>query len=189
MQRAEAIPVLYVTHSPDEALALGDRLFLLDAGRVTAEGPPLDLLAARERPAGAPSGRATLGNRFDAIVAGHDPGAGETALRLGGPDGPVLIVPHRDWPLDASVQVAVASDDILLAVGPLEGRLSARNRIAGRVERVLAHAAEAEVLVRTGPVVWVVSLVHAAVAALGLEPGVAVVLVIKARAARVRAGS
>ena len=45
VQRAESIPVLYVTHSPAEAIALGSRLFLLAAGRLVDEGPPLDVLA------------------------------------------------------------------------------------------------------------------------------------------------
>ena len=50
VQRAVAIPMLYVTHSPAEAIALGSRLFLLEEGRIVAEGPPLDVLAtSRER--------------------------------------------------------------------------------------------------------------------------------------------
>ena len=40
VQRAESIPVLYVTHSPVEAIALGSRLFLLSGGRIAAEGEP-----------------------------------------------------------------------------------------------------------------------------------------------------
>ena len=46
VQRAEEIPMLYVTHSPAEAIALGSRLFLLEEGRIVAEGPPLDVLGA-----------------------------------------------------------------------------------------------------------------------------------------------
>ncbi len=46
VQRAEAIPMLYVTHSASEAIALGSRLFLLENGRIAAEGPPLDVLGA-----------------------------------------------------------------------------------------------------------------------------------------------
>ena len=34
VQRTESIPVLYVTHSPSEAVALGSRLFLLDGGEM-----------------------------------------------------------------------------------------------------------------------------------------------------------
>ncbi len=53
VQREEGIPMLYVTHSPAEAIALGSRLFLLDQGRIVAEGPPLDVLGtARNAPPG-----------------------------------------------------------------------------------------------------------------------------------------
>src|SRR4029079_14004205 len=41
VQRAQALPVLYVTHSPAEAIALGTTLFLLDGGRIVAQGSPL----------------------------------------------------------------------------------------------------------------------------------------------------
>ena len=44
-----AIPMLYVTHSVAEAVALGSRLFLLERGKIVAEGPPLDVLAAARR--------------------------------------------------------------------------------------------------------------------------------------------
>jgi len=50
VQRTLAIPMLYVTHSPAEAIALGSRLFLLEAGRIVAEGPPLDVLSRQNGP-------------------------------------------------------------------------------------------------------------------------------------------
>ena len=49
VQRAEAIPVLYVTHSPPEAIALGSRLFRLEHGTIVDQGAPLDVLT-RSRP-------------------------------------------------------------------------------------------------------------------------------------------
>jgi molybdate transport system ATP-binding protein len=92
---------------------------------------------------------------------------------------------HRiDAPAGAEVGVEVLAEEILLARGPVEG-LSARNILPGTVERVVPHGADAEVLVRTGGIVWVVSVVEPAVAALELQPGSAVWLVIKARSCRV----
>jgi molybdate transport system ATP-binding protein len=178
IQRAEAIPVLYVTHSPAEAVALGSRLLLLEAGRIRDEGDPLDLLARR----GSGWSADGLRNVFPATVAGHDPAGGEAHLRLG-EDGPLLIVPYVDRPIGSRLPVAVRADDILLARGPAPG-LSARNCLAGVVERILAHNSEAEVVVRTGPVAWLVSVVPSAVAALGLHPGDEVHLIIKARSCR-----
>ena len=49
--------MLYVTHSPAEAVTLGTRLFLLERGRILAEGPPLDVLAQHSRPVVQPPGR------------------------------------------------------------------------------------------------------------------------------------
>ena len=63
--------------------------------------------------------------------------------------------------------------------------MSARNLIAGTVERVVTHGPEAEVLVRTGGVTWIVSVVAPAVAALELTRGIEVHMIIKARSCRV----
>jgi energy-coupling factor transporter ATP-binding protein EcfA2/Uma2 family endonuclease len=71
VQRIEGIPMIYVTHSPSEAIALGSRLFLVEAGRIVAAGPPLDVLAAaRTGPAG-PSGGDDVRNVFRACVVSH----------------------------------------------------------------------------------------------------------------------
>jgi molybdate transport system ATP-binding protein len=39
------IPMIYVTHSADEAMRLCDHLLVLDSGRVVAQGAPAELLA------------------------------------------------------------------------------------------------------------------------------------------------
>jgi molybdate transport system ATP-binding protein len=41
---AHKVPVLYVTHSVREALALGERVILMEKGRITATGAPAELL-------------------------------------------------------------------------------------------------------------------------------------------------
>jgi molybdate transport system ATP-binding protein len=45
-----AIPMLYVTHSPDEVVALCDTVLVLASGRVTARGRPADLFKATAHP-------------------------------------------------------------------------------------------------------------------------------------------
>lgn len=178
VQEAEGVPVVYVTHSPAEALALGQRLFLLDGGRVVAEGPPIDVLAgAAGRGRGVLDG---LRNGFTGVVE-----AGPSVRLDGG--GPSLWVPDPGRPAGTRVVVEVLAEEILLAVGGVEGlRVSARNLIEGVVERVVPHGTDAEVFVRTGGVCWVASVVDRAVESLGLAEGVAVRLVIKARSCRVR---
>jgi molybdate transport system ATP-binding protein len=44
---AQKIPMLYVTHSRDEVKALGERVIVLDRGRVTREGSVADLFDPR----------------------------------------------------------------------------------------------------------------------------------------------
>ena len=179
-QEAEAIPLLYVTHSPAEAIALGAKLFLLEGGRIVAEGAPLDVLAARNDGQG--SHLEGLRNVLPCVVEAHAPDGGETTVRLAG--GPSLIVPYNGRPAGSALVIAVRADDVLLARGPVGG-LSARNVLAGTVERVVAHGAEAEVVVRTGEARWIVSVVAPAVASLALAEGSEVHLILKARACRI----
>jgi molybdate transport system ATP-binding protein len=179
VREAEGIPVLYVTHSPGEAIALGSKLFLIDRGRVLDQGVPLDVLTA-SRP-GSSARLEGVRNVLPAVVESSD-SPGSTLLRL--IDGPTLVVPRIDQPPGASVVVSVLAEEVLLARGPVEG-LSARNVIVGEVVRVLPHGDDAEVLVRTGGLTWIASVVAPAVDALGLQPGVAVHMIIKARSCHV----
>ena len=168
VQHILAIPMLYVTHSPGEALGLGSRLFLLKAGRIVATGTPLDVLS---RSGEAPTGSNTwegVRNVFRARVANHDRAHGASLLELEG--GPALTVPTLHCPPGTCVHVAVRADDILLSLQPLTG-LSARNQIAGHVEGLVRHGSEAEVIVRTGHLSWIVSVVENAVEQLEILPG------------------
>ena len=43
---AHAIPILYVTHSREEVMALGERVLVMDQGRIIAQGTPHEVLRA-----------------------------------------------------------------------------------------------------------------------------------------------
>jgi molybdate transport system ATP-binding protein len=181
VQRALEIAVLYITHSPSEAIALGTRMFLIENGKIISEGRPLDVLTSASG-----SAQITLEgvrNTHAARVADHFPHYGATHLQIDG--GPTLIVPALDYQSGTPVMVDVRADDILLALSPVSG-LSARNVISATVERVVPHGTEVEVVVRTGLVAWIVSLVAPAVEELSLSPGTAVHMIIKARSCHVR---
>jgi molybdate transport system ATP-binding protein len=182
VQRALAIPMIYVTHSPTEALALGSRLFLLQQGKIVAEGPPLDVLGTGR---GAPAGSIAwedVRNIFPACIVGHVPEHGATHLKVD--QGPDLVVPFLERDPGTRLLVEVRADDILLASQPIGG-LSARNQFAGTVDRVVAHGALAEAVIRTGGLTWIVSLVAPAVEQLELVPGCTVHMIIKARSCHV----
>jgi molybdate transport system ATP-binding protein len=184
VQRAQAIPVLFVTHNPAEAIALATRLFFLSGGTIIDRGAPLDVLARQATHSGASAPLGEMRNVFQARLEGHTADGGATVIRL--QDGPTLIVPFCDATPDTALSVTVRADEILLARGTIEG-LSARNLVAGTVERVVSHGLEAEVVVRTGGILWIVSVVVPAIAALQLAPRASVHMIIKARSCRVRA--
>ena len=179
VQRVEAIPILLVTHAVDEALTFGDRLWLLEAGRITAEGRPdmiLADLAARHYLTAA-----RLQNVFGGAVLSHDPAGRSTTVRLTG--GPDLVVSAVGRPLGAPVVIRIDSEEIVLALGKL-GPLSARNRIAGTIARVLTHETAAEVSVQVGDLTWMVGVIASTVRSLGLKAGDPVQLIVKARSCR-----
>ncbi len=185
VQRTEAIPLLYVTHNPAEAIALGTTLFLLSGGTIVDRGTPLEVLARQPMHAAGGTALGDVRNVFPARVERHADQGAATVLRLGAVAGPTLVVPFHDAPPGTPLFVSVRAEEILLARGTIEG-LSARNLMAGTVEQVVAHGYEAEVVVRTGGIVWIASVVAPAVAALGLAPGTTVHLIIKARSCHVR---
>lgn len=184
-QRTESLPVLYVTHSPAEAVALGDMMFRLDAGKIVDRGPPLDVLARRGSADSASSRIDDVRNVFRGVISGQSVDRGETFVALDG--GPTLVVPFLGREDGAAVTFTVRADDVLLARGPIAG-LSARNVIAGRVARLVPHGADVEVIATTGSVEWIVSVVKPAVAALDLREGVEVHLIVKARSCHVLRG-
>ncbi len=180
IQAAEGLPVLYVTHSPAEAIALGTRLFLIEAGRLVAEGPPLETLAgSRQAEFLSVEG---VRNVFPGAVVEQPDDQGSTRLKLDG--GPSLIVPRLDLPIGSPVLAEVRGDDILLSRAPVAG-LSARNQIEGRIEAIAPHGHEAEIVIRAGETRWLASMVAAATAQMALAPGQPIHMIIKARSCRV----
>jgi molybdate transport system ATP-binding protein len=182
VQQALAVPMLYVTHSPSEALALGTRLFLLQAGKIVADGNPLEALLWNGRASALSNTWEDVRNVFTARVAEHNMPASASTLELDG--GPELVVPFLDLPSGTPVLVAVRADDILLSRTPLTG-LSARNQIPGLVEQIVRHGPQAEVIVQTGKLTWIASVVDSALDQLALAPAAVVHLIIKARSCHI----
>ncbi len=175
VQQAERIPVLFVTHSTNEAMALGDHVFVLDRGRIVAQGTPLDVFS---EPHNLSLARLTrVKNIFTAIVESHSPAEGVTVVRIS--DGPTFRVPLHDAPIGGSLTFGLRADDILLARHAVSG-ISAQNILEGRVAKIVRHGAEIEVLIDCGTR-FVASIVPAAIDSLGLQAGSSVCMIVKAR--------
>ena len=181
VQAAESIPMLYVTHSPAEAIAVGHRLLRLEGGSIVDSGLPIEVLTSTS-----PTYQNRLErvlNRFEGRVLDPATNAGETRVQLTG--GPILIVADVASKPESVVTVEILADEILLARQNVEG-LSARNRMQADVVKILNHGNDAEVLLRTGNLTWIASLTQGAVSALQLQAGQTAWMIIKARSCLVR---
>jgi molybdate transport system ATP-binding protein len=177
---AHQIPILYVTHSHREVFALGDRVIVLDAGRIVATGTPHDVLEMPEH-----AGMAQLAgfeNLLDALVTHRKPDGGTMQCRLAGSETE-LEVPLGRGTAGARTRIAIRAGDILLATELPRG-LSARNILQGRLLALTRDGATVVATVDAGAR-FVVHLTPSAADGLGLTPGQDVWLVIKTYSCRI----
>jgi molybdate transport system ATP-binding protein len=168
------IPILYVTHAPEEAFALGERVVVLEAGRVIADGMPQDVLKAPRRETIARI--VGFENVFDATVAAIMESQGTMVCRLDA-NHLKLEVPLTSARVGARVRVAVRAGDIMIAAERPRG-LSARNTFEGRVVEMRRAGVTVVAMVDSG-VTFEVHVTPGAAEELGLAPGRQVWLVLK----------
>lgn len=134
------IPVLYVSHSPDEVARLADHLVLLEAGQVLASGPlnqtlaRLDLALAREDDAGVV---------VEGTVAGFD--AAYQLLTLDFPGGQVQVA-HGQIAPGQRLRFQIRARDVSLALSP-QTDSSILNRLPATVTALADADTPAHVLV------------------------------------------
>lgn len=106
------IPVLYVSHSPDEIVRLADHLVILDAGRVLAAGPLASTLARLDLPAGLAD---DAGAVIEGVVRAHD--SVHRLLTLDFPGGSLRVV-HDSLPVGHRLRLQIKPRDVSLALHP-----------------------------------------------------------------------
>jgi molybdate transport system ATP-binding protein len=107
------IPVIYVSHSPEEMARLADHLVMLDAGKAIASGPIADTLARLDLPA-------ALAEEASVVVQGtaEDFDAAYSLLSVRLPDsGSTLRLVHAPIPAGQRVRLAVKARDVSLSTG------------------------------------------------------------------------
>lgn len=174
LKGAFALPVLYVTHSLAEAVRLGDRMVVLEGGRVAADGPLAEVVGRPDLPLVA--GRSEAGSVLEATVAATDAGRGLTRLTAGAWD---LWVPGLAAPVGASARAFILARDVMLALDRPQ-RISARN-VLGATVTALSPQPGGKVLatVEARGARLLASLTDDAVSDLALTPGMAVWAVVK----------
>jgi molybdate transport system ATP-binding protein len=171
---ARGVPILYVTHSPAEAFALGERVIVLDSGRVLAEGTPQQVLSVPRHETIAQL--AGFENIFDATVTNIRQDHGTMRCRLR--DSTVeLEVPLGRAEPGSPVRIAIRAGDIMVAADRSRG-LSARNAFEGNLVSIERRGVTMIALVEAG-VMFEVHLTPDACEELRLQPGWPVWLVIK----------
>ena len=168
------IAIVYVTHSPGEALALGERMIVLEHGSVLAQGSPQQLLTAPRHETLAQL--AGFENIFDATVTAVREDHGTMRCRLGASQLE-LEVPLLWTEPGSCTRVAIRAGDILLATTRPEG-ISARNAFPGRLMSLEMRGVTVVAAIQAG-VTFEVHLTPSAVQSLELKPGQQIWLVIK----------
>ena len=196
---AHRIPILYVTHSREEVFALGDRVIVLEAGSVLAQGTPHEVMNAPRQETIAQL--AGFENVFDAIVVAAHEDRGTMTCRLvnaspdraggGSAEGESFDTAAADRPEKgveletplvraepgAPLKIGIRAGDILLATQRPEG-LSARNLLPGKITSLVRR--DVIIVARVDVSVEIeVHLTLAARDALQLAPGREVWLIVK----------
>jgi molybdate transport system ATP-binding protein len=135
-----AIPIIYVSHAPDEVARLADHLVLLDGGRVAASGPIGETLARADLP---PAFADDAGVVLDTILEGHEPDALSRLAFAGG----VLYVGQRKEALGSRLRCRIHARDVSLALTRPAGS-SIVNLLPASVTAVAATDTPGHVLVQ-----------------------------------------
>ncbi|HEX3740652.1 MAG TPA: molybdenum ABC transporter ATP-binding protein [Terriglobales bacterium] len=123
------IPVLYVTHSRDEVFMLGERMLMLERGKIIAEGTPHQVMSAPRRETVAQL--AGFENVFDAEVTSIHEERGTMMCKIG--EGKVeLETPLVRAEVGSKLRIGISAGDVLLATSAPVG-LSARNILSGKL--------------------------------------------------------
>jgi len=136
-----AIPVLYVSHSPDEVARLADHLVLLEQGRVLASGPTSDVLTRLDLPLARDEEAAV---RVDAQVLSHDDAYQLTCLGFAG--GRIQVT-RKDLAVGAPARIKIQARDVSIALTG-DNRSSIVNRLPARILGFGEAAHPAQCLVR-----------------------------------------
>jgi molybdate transport system ATP-binding protein len=170
------LPMIYVTHSRDESVSLGDHLVAYENGRVVTIGEPLEVF---DGPVMAGVARLTgVENVFEGVVVGRSPEAGTMTVMVSDEGGSCYLdIPLGRQSQGDPVKVAVRSGDILLATEDLRST-SARNILSGSISSIEERGDYSIVRVKSG-VTWAASVTRQAADELSLSSGQSIWLAIK----------
>jgi molybdate transport system ATP-binding protein len=144
IQENFAIPMIYVTHSPEEAMRLSGQILRLDAGRIVERGPALEVLAS---PLSDEVPELVEGDIvLEARVERHEDADGITVCRA---KDVVLRMLQSDVPVGQTLWLTLSPRDLVLSRARPSG-LSARNCLAAQVTAIAEQHGQLRVDLRVG---------------------------------------
>jgi molybdate transport system ATP-binding protein len=175
LHRELDIPVIYVSHAPDEVARLADHLVVMDAGRAVATGSLTETLARLDLPIQLGE---DVGVVLDAVVAERDATWHLARVEFAGGN---LWVRDGGHALGQAVRVRILARDVSIALAPVSG-ISIQNCLKATVEEVASdqHPALSLLRLAVGASPMLARLTQRSTAELHLVPGKTVWAQIKA---------
>jgi len=159
------IPILYVTHDPNELVRIADHLVLLEEGGLLAQGPLEEVMARIDLPI---SRNDDAGAVVHAKILEHDEEYFLTRLQFSGGE---LLVSWVDLPVGSDIRVRIHAKDVSLAL-ELPGPTSIINILPARVDALQAHGRGRMVIkLDIGGVPILARITQQSQQRLGIEPG------------------
>ncbi|WP_210545176.1 molybdenum ABC transporter ATP-binding protein [Rhodoferax sp. PAMC 29310] len=167
------IPIIYVSHSIDEVARLADHLVLLDAGRVTANGPTDEVLTRLDCTLAHGD---TAGAVITVQVTGHDTSDHLSTTRF---PGGLLTIPMQSKEIGQRLRIRVQARDVSLTLTEQTGT-SILNRIKATVMALSPDSpGQTMVALDAGGVTLLARVTLRSARLLDLSPGKSVVAQIK----------
>ncbi len=166
MQKTLDIPIIYVTHAPDEVARLAQHIVMLEHGKVTASGSLYDTLSRVDLPLRLGDDRGVI---IDARVSEID--KRWHLARLDFADG-TFWTRDQGLALQDTARLHILARDVSIArEKPLQS--SIQNILAGRIDRCVDDDAPGSVIVRVliGETPLLARITARAVTELALKPG------------------
>jgi molybdate transport system ATP-binding protein len=165
LQRESQLPIIYVSHDMEEIARLADWLLVMQEGRITAEGPMLDLCSHLQLALAHEEQAAAI---VTAEVITQDLEYGLTELAL---EGQRVTVGALDAVPGSRMRLRIPARDISLCLQRPE-QTSILNVLSARITEIEA-AESSKLLVRLqlGEQYLLARLTRKSIAALGLTPG------------------
>ena len=165
LHRELDIPVIHVSHLPEEVGRLADHLVLMDTGRVIACGAVNEIFTRLDLPLSHEQGASSV---IDARMAGHEPQ--DHLSRVEFPGGEFLV-PLHDRPVGSPVRLSVAARDVSLTLERQSGT-SILNIFKTVVEEITPEGeARALVRLRAADIPLLAGITARSARELGLAPG------------------